>query len=56
MSIIFTFGGAILDTGTRLNFSIFASLNAYSKLNSGSSAIPIPEVKKTFFGTRLRGS
>jgi len=44
-------GGTILDTFTRLHFSIPASRNASSKDCSSCLCFPTPLVKKTFFGT-----
>jgi len=44
-------GGQMLDTYTRLHFSIHAFLNANSKLANLSLCIPTPLVKNTFFGT-----
>jgi len=41
---------------TRLDFSIFISLNAYSKLSSRSSATPTPKVKKTLLVPDSTGS
>ena len=44
-------GGKILDTVTRLHFSILASLRASSNEERYSLCLPTPLVKKTFVGT-----
>jgi hypothetical protein len=48
-------GGKILDTVTRLHFSILASLRASSKEERYSLCLPTPLVKKTFDGTNDNG-
>jgi hypothetical protein len=46
-------GGKILDTCTRLHFSMPASLRASSYERSSSLCVPTPLVKNTFVGTNL---
>ena len=51
LDTILQFGGKILDTLTRLHFSIPAFLRASSRDCSFSLCLPTPFVKKIFFGT-----
>ena len=51
VATISQFGGKILDTLTRLHFSIPAFLRASSRDCSFSLCLPTPFVKNIFFGT-----
>jgi len=46
-------GGKILETCTRLHFSMPASLSASSYERNSSLCVPTPLVKNTFVGTNL---
>src|SRR5438874_4647748 len=54
LGMILHFGGKMLETCTRLSFSIPASLSASSKDRSSSRWLPTPFVKNTRVGTRLK--
>jgi hypothetical protein len=52
LEIILQRGGNILDTCTKLHFSIPASLKARSKECNSSLCVPTPFVKKILLGTK----
>jgi hypothetical protein len=53
LEIILQRGGNMLDTCTKLHFSIPASRKARSKECNSSLCVPTPFVKKIFLGTKL---
>jgi hypothetical protein len=53
LEIILHRGGNILETCTRLHFSIPASRKARSKECNSSLCVPTPFVKNIFLGTKL---
>jgi hypothetical protein len=53
LEIILQRGGNMLDTCTKLHFSIPASRKARSKECNSSLCVPTPFVKNIFLGTKL---